>query len=197
MAKYNKYLEEKSKPIIDKAIKIAMRDFYKCARRTNNILYNDVTNMYNTLITEFYKYHTTSYIRNWELFTGTEEGQALYFGGDFRKDNDNRISPRLYIDFSGDRMDAEGAKHQHHSNQQVLDYVMSGIRFIVPGTTKGMMTVDPSTMSFHGTAFHFAGGTIQEAFDKFDRDFPDLSADVFYRMWGGYTKHWRKELKEG
>ena len=196
---YNKYIEDKAKPLIAKAMKIAMRDFYKCARKTNNILYKDITEMYDTLITQFYKYHTTSYIRHWEGVPGTEQGQNLYFGKKFAKDNDNRISPRLIVDFSGEGMDGG---YEYDTPDQVLECVMHGIRFpfgvpVANGKQYGALMVDPSEMHYKGQAFSFSNGTINDAFDKFDREFPDLSANVFYGMWGSYVKNWRAELKGG
>ena len=188
----NKFLESCSKAVIKNMLGKAQKDFHSCANRANNIIHKEVTDMYDTLIEQFYLYKTTSYIRNWEFVPGTMEGQALKFGKKFWKDNDNRISPRLYIEFSGAEMDRQGAKHQHNTNDQVLNMVLDGARFKLQlgDSLHNVMTYDTSQMHYEGKYFRFSNGTIREAFDKFDREWEDTSRDVFYSMWGEYVNRW-------
>lgn len=190
MAKYDKYLVDKCRDLINKKMTQAKRDFDKCARRTNNKMYTEVVNMYDTLITQFYRYKTTSYIRHYEFTTGTGEGQNLYLGKNFAKDNHNRHSPRLIVEFSGSQM-YDTPPYQYASTDQVLNYVMSGIRFALPNQSQGMMTINPFEMTYHGKYFRYNGGTIKHAFELFDKQWIDLSSDVFYSMWDEYVRYWK------
>lgn len=193
MSQKDSYLVKKSRAIIKQVLKDAQKDFHKCAVRANNMLHKEVTQMYDTLIDQFYLYKTSSYIRNWEFMPGTMEGQALYFGKHFWKDNDYRVTPKLHIEFSGAGMDAEGAVHQHGTNDQVLNAVLDGARFKLQlgDSLYGVMTYSTSDMHYEGKFFSFKNGTIREAFDKFDRDWESISRKAFYSMWWtDYVSTW-------
>lgn len=183
--KKNKYLVEKSKPYVDSIVKRAMSDFEKCARKVNDEMHDEVTNMYHTFIETFYEYHTVWYIRHDELWPGTEHGENLFRGSKFKKDNKHL---KLHVDFSAENMDGG---YKFNTPDQVLNYVMSGIRFkMESGDSMEIMTVDPNTMVYRGKYFSYKGGTIRDAFDEFGRQWDKLSSQAFYSKWGNYVRQW-------
>lgn len=187
-SKYDKYLNEKIKEKLKQLMVTVDKDFLKCARKTNKLMFKEVDNMYHTLIETFYEYHTVWYIRHEEVWPGTEHGENLFKGSRFKMDQDNRISPRLYVEFSGANMDGG---YKFHTPDQVLNYVMNGVRFkMESGDSNEIMTVDPASMVYHGTYFSYHGGTIRDAFDTFIHNWNDISSEAFYSMWGDYVNKW-------
>lgn len=190
MAKRKTYLDKLTQEIKRDILTQAKNDFKKCAARVNNEMHKEVIDLYDTLIEQFYKYHTTSYVRHWEGVPGTEQGQNLYFGigknDRFIVKNNKQLT--LKVSFSGEDM---GGGYEYHTPDEVLNYVMNGARFVMPnGTLAQTMLVNPSTMEYHGKYFHFSNGTIAQAFEKFDKEWKDNSANAFYSMWGEYVNKW-------
>ena len=177
----NSWFEKQKKDIIKKALHKAELDFMVCARRINNDIYDDVNKMYRTLIEQFYDYETSSYIRHWEGKPGTRHGENLLYGNQIRKNNQASHSPKLIIDFSGENM----APYKHQTTDKVLDYVMNGVRFPI-----GPMLVDTSRMEYYGKHIQFQGGTIQDAFDKFDKEWDEIAENAFYSIWDEYVSKW-------
>ena len=188
-----RFMQKEINQTVQMIMRKAKKDFRSCASITNNNMFEEITEMYDILIDQFYKYKTTSYIRHWEGVPGTMQGQALKFGKHFSKDNHGKKSPKLIIDFSGAGMEAEGVEYQYHTPDQVLNYVMNGARFVLLNMTLAQtMIVDPSTIVFHGKYFSYDGGTIRGAFDKFRTEWDSISRKAFYSLWGSYVKQWSK-----
>jgi len=165
------------------------KDFIDCAKRVNYKMYGEVKAMYKKLIRQFYDYETTSYIRHFEGKPGTRYGENLEYPISGIK-MDNSHSPKLHVELDPGEI-SQSPPYEHHSPEQVLDYVTAGIRFVLPGTTQGMMTVDPTEMNYHGTYFSFKQGTINDAFQKFHDEWDNISREAFYSMWGNYVKKWK------
>lgn len=198
MGKKNKYLVDKSKPFIEKVIKRAMNDFRSCAIKTNKELHKEITQMYDTLIEQFYEYKTTSYVRYLEHRKGTGEGTNLLYGKNFSMNNRASHSPKLIVEFSGEEIE-DYNRHRWDTPDQILDCVLHGIRF--PYETRfneegeriassGPMWIDPKSLFYHGKYWSFNGGTIQDAFDKFGQEWDRISSEAFYSRWDEYVKQW-------
>lgn len=183
----NKYLNEKLKPVLEKALKRAESDFMKCARRINTKICDDVQKMYKTFIEQFYEYETTSYIRHFEGVPGTRYGENLsYPGKGIRKNNQTSHSPKLYVEFWASEM-SNSPKYEYHKPEEVLDYVMNGVRFT---TGKGYTLPADTKFSYIGKYFSYFTDTIQDAFDLFDKDWDRISSNAFYSIWGEYVSKW-------
>ena len=195
MAK-KKYTNKVIRDAVYKVTKQAKKDFYDCAKKTNNIMRKEVIDMYKTLITQFYEYRTVRYIRHGEPFAGTQEGTNLYAGGDKHKITikNEKSSPQLHIKISSEGM--EGG-YRYDTPEHVLDCVLHGIRFpfgvpVSSGGQREAMMVDPRTMIYNGKYIHYNGGTIYDAFMQFDKEWGTISRSAFYPMWGLYVKKWVK-----
>jgi len=190
MGKKNKntYLVEKSKPYVKQIVNRAMNDFMACARETNNAIYDEVVDMYNTFIEEFYSYRTTSYIRFLEGKPGTGEGSNLLDGKKFKKNNRASHSPKLIIEFSGEGI-VDYNRHRWDTPDQILDCVMHGIRFPYATGASGPMMVE-TPFVYNGKYWHYNFDTIQEAFDNFGRQWDSISQDAFYSRWDKYVNTW-------
>lgn len=153
------------------------KDIDKSIRYTNNELYNEAVNMYNSFIKQFYQYKTKSYIRHWEGVPGTKEGQNLYFGIDIKKNNGWK--PTLSIRFPDDlgyvTEMADG--YQHDSPEDVLNYVSQGYRFIYKNQYKIMTW----TGNYIGKYFKY-GGVMKDAFDEFDNQFDKIAKNIIKKQ---------------
>lgn len=164
------------------------KDFLKCAGRTNEMMFQEANAMYRTLIEEFYDYETTSYKRHFEGKPGTRHGENLTYANKIKKGY--KHTPILHMELSAEGM-SNNPPYEYHTPAEVLNCVTSGVRFMLPGTPQGMMTIDLTEMEYHGKYFHFSGGTINDAFEKFRQDWGTISREAFYSIWGEYTKNWK------
>lgn len=173
---YNKYIDD----YVKKRMSGIKRDINKVINEVNDELYKEVTKMYDKLIDDFYSYTTTSYIRHGETRPGTQQGITLYRGQDFgivRGKN-----PRLRIFFDPNILKASergyGTKNYPETPEHVFDLVMYGIRFPVGHDGHGMSW----TGEYNGKYFSYKG-TPYEIMKSFDKDFKNISKELFYQKW--------------
>jgi len=118
----------------------------------------------------FYSYETTAYIRHGQSRSGTGNGENLYRGQQIRKYG-SPTNPKLSINFSGvDMQDG----YEYHSPGQVLESVMSGIRFPFREMTW--------SGSYDGKYFSYSGEP-KRAFDLFEHNFYIIAKDIFMGKW--------------
>ena len=143
---------------------------------TNNfprIMEQEAKDLFNSMITQFYKYHTTSYIRHWECRPGTEEGQNLFYAFHITKKHSDRLE---YFDISMNASDMAGG-YRRHSKEDVFNYVYEGVRF---SYKKKRMTWSGS---YNGKYFACQNCTLEEAFQKFFGEYEDTIIPVFMDKW--------------
>lgn len=158
-----------------RAVKEKIRqDYYPTINYTNEQMYKEATKMYDTFIDQFYSYRTSSYIRHGETKPGTGMGTNLYRGQQIRKLG-TRKEPMLEISFSG--ADMEGG-YEYASPGEVLEGVMTGLRFCSPNGSFGMEW----SGSYEGKHFSYAG-SMKDAFDQFGKDFKKTSRKIFMEQW--------------
>ena len=148
-------------------------DFVVAANHTTRIMEREAKNLFNSMITQFYKYHTTSYIRHWEGRPGTEEGQNLFSAFHMVKKHSDKLE---YFDIFMDAEDMTGG-YRHHSKEQVFDYVYEGVRF---SYKKKHMTWSGS---YNGEHFSCKNCSLAEAFTKFFSEYEDNIIPVFMDKW--------------
>lgn len=93
-------------------------------------LKREAEKMYDSFLDQFYSYRTKSYIRHSQTRPGTGTGINLYRGQHIRieKEKHNGFTlDNLVIEFNG--LDMESKKYRYNTADEVLDYVMNGIRF--------------------------------------------------------------------
>lgn len=197
MASLDKMLADAKKEIKKEVIKQlkekAKEDIPAAMEYTVDELQREATNMYNTLITQFYLYRTTSYVRHWEGRPGTMKGSNLYYAFHARKLHKNGL-PLLSIRIDAEDM-ADGYKLD--SKEGVLDAVLMGIRWPydfskkdsegktvkdsngspVPAMNKADMTWSGS---YQGKYFAYRG-VPEEIFDSFFENFENIATPIFFR----------------
>lgn len=136
-------------------------------------LQRETTNMFNSLITQFYNYETKSYIRHWEGKPGTRKGSNMYYAFHCRKLHKSGY-PYLMIHFDAD--DVAGG-YQWGSEAQIVDFVMSGVRF--PWEQGEQMQRMEWSGSYEGKYFSYRG-TPYEIFDSFFEHFEDIATPIFF-----------------
>lgn len=149
--------------------------------RLNNDMSTEANNMYDSMINDFYSFETTSYIRHWEYVAGTRHGESLKMAKYINANNNHGKNQTLTIDFSADKMISAGVKYQHHNPSEVVDFVLSGIRFQLED---GGRRIEWAT-TYHGKYFSHSGN-IYSAFEYFGRNFNSISSEVFYSFWDEY-----------
>lgn len=135
-------------------------------------LHHETTNMYNTLITQFYLYRTTSYVRHWEGKPGTMKGSNLYYAFHARKLHKNGL-PYLLIHIDAEDM-ADGYKLD--KKEDVLDAVLMGIRW--PFEFKNSPEMEWSG-HYEGKYFSYRG-VPEEIFDSFFDNFENIATPIFF-----------------
>jgi hypothetical protein len=80
--------------------------------------------------------------------------------------------------------------YQYHTPDEVLQYVMNGIRF---ATGKGYVMLADTQFHYAGRYLKYSGDTIQGAFDMLHNNWIDISSDLFYSMWDDYVRKWEEE----
>ncbi len=147
-------------------------------------LQREATNMYNSLITQFYLYKTTSYIRHWEGHPGTMKGSNLYYAFHARKLHKNGL-PYLFIRIDAEDM-ADGYKLD--KKEDVLDYVLAGKRWPYEFTRENdageevpSMSKEDTTWSgtYQGKYFSYRG-VPNEIFDSFFENFENIATPIFF-----------------
>lgn len=156
------------------------KDIDKSIRHANNEMYNEANKMYDTFITQFYKYKTKYYIRHWEGIPGTQQGYNLFLGKDIRKDSKhskliiNSPSDFLYKSNGGGQYsEPMSDDYKIDSARDVLESVMSGYRF--PHFSNPMVWKG----SYKGKYFKY-DGEMGEAFNKFNTYFDDIAEGIIY-----------------
>ena len=153
-------------------LKEAKKDYYKVVNELNKELYKDVVQMYDTFITQFYAYKTTSYIRHGQTVPGTQTGESLFRAQDFRIGG-NYYNPTLIINFAPNDM---GTTYQYDSAENVFDYVMHGIRFPYFNNLLNW------TGTYRGKYFSYRG-IPQHAFQLFGDTFNEIAERGFRKKW--------------
>lgn len=178
--KINKFINNYAKETIKKAEK----DIDKIINEVNNELYDEVIKMYDSLIDQFYAYKTTSYIRHGETRPGTGMGINLYRANNISKTSGKNPSLKVILS-ANDMMGG----YQHDTKGDVLEYVLSGIRFPFDGKRmdeNGFRTpienFGASNLKYRGKYFSYVGD-INSIFKKFDNDFKNISSNIFYDKW--------------
>lgn len=178
--KINKLINNYSKQVI----KQAGKDIDKIINEVNDELYDEVIRMYDSLIDQFYAYKTSSYIRHGETRPGTGMGMNLYRANNILKKNGR--NPMLIIQINANDMESG---YQHNTKSEVLDYVLSGIRFPFDGTRidkdgqrSPIADFGASNLKYRGKYFSYSGN-INSIFKKFDNDFKNISSNIFYSKW--------------
>ena len=146
---------------INKAISYAMDE-----------IYNEARDMYNSFIEQFYLYETRSYIRHGEGFPGTKDGTNLYKANLISYDPKNMT---LDLNISADKM--EGG-YQHDSAEDVLLKVTKGYRF-----KYGYFDAMEWRGSYNGKYINVDNTTIEEAFDWYTKNIPDIFEDIVKSKW--------------
>lgn len=148
------------------------KDLDSAIRSTNNIMYKEASDMYDSFIYQYYLYETTSYIRHWEGIPGTKQGQNLYFGKDIRKNNGHKPTLGIYLPKNAGYVNKMDGGYQYESDpSNVLQNVLNGFRGV-----PGKWTI-PWYGSYEGKYFSFKG-TMEHAFDTFNSHFNDIAMVV-------------------
>ena len=145
-------------------------DIIRASVYTRDEMYDEAVKMYNTFIDQFYAYETTVYIRHGQVRPGTGVGENLYRGQRIRKSGGG-FNPKLTIEFSG--MNMQGG-YSHNTASEVLESVMSGIRFPIREMTW--------SGEYRGKYFSYSGEP-QRAFDIFERNFDSIAEIIFMDKW--------------
>ena len=176
MSSIDDFIEEITMMVVKKFEK----DFDSTANYSTKIMKKEAINMYNSLITQFYKYHTKSYIRHWEFRPGTEQGQNLYHGLHVEDHHSGNINSfKIKIDGS----DVEGG-YEYHSTDEVMDFVANGIRFTADSANASMIWRG----SYNSTYFNVHNVTLKQAFQKFFQEYDDIYREIFLERW--YSLGW-------
>lgn len=172
MAK-NRILKDLLDSYTKENMKKAKKDFERIIWNINKELKSETSKMYDSLIDQFYSYHTTSYIRHGQTKPGTENGLSLYRANSITTGGSYK-NPTLIIDINSRDMNVD---HQYDTDSKVLDYVMYGIRFpyFSPMSWK-------EGGSYKGKYFNYTG-TPLHVFQNFDADFENIVEKIFYPQW--------------
>ena len=150
---------------VDKADK----DFLTSMDYAVDELHREVKNMYDSLITQFYSYKTTSYIRHWEQRPGTMKGSNLYYGLHIKKRHSSGMA-YLYWEINGDDM---AGGYQWDTPEGVLKSVMEGGR--------GPLMI-PWSGYYAGKYFSYKG-IPEDIFKSFDNTYEDILTPIFMKKW--------------
>lgn len=173
----NKAFEEYKKAIIEEIKEQAKKDIPIAMDYMVDELKEETTKMFNSLITQFYEYETTSYVRHWEGKPGTKKGSNMYYAFHCRKLHKGGY-PYLMIKFNAD--DVAGG-YQWGSEAQVVDFVMSGVRF--PWEQGEQMQRMEWEGSYSGKYFSYHG-TPYSIFESFFENFDNIATPIFFKKFG-------------
>lgn len=170
----NNKLEKAIKKSIDDAMEQVSKDLKSSIVKTNNILYEEAVNMYDSYIRRFYEYETTSYIRDYEGQPGTKEGSYLYEGKKGAIAKKNGHNPILMVDpyLFGRNMPERQKDYQYDSPERVMELVSKGIRFYHDNILYTWSYL------YKGKYFEFSGGSMLDAFNEFNNQFDDLAESL-------------------
>lgn len=136
-------------------------------------LQRETTNMFNSLITQFYSYVTTSYVRHWEGKPGTGKGSNMYYAFHAKKRHKGKY-PYLMVKIDAD--DVAGG-YRWGSPTQVVDFVMSGTRW---PWEYGSMHIMEWTGAYSGKYFAYRG-TPYDIFESFFENFENIATPIFFK----------------
>lgn len=161
-SKIEQIVMEKTKEMLAE-MKIECRDIVnKSAKLTTINLHEEATNMYDSLIEQYYRYETKSYYRH-NAGIGTGWGDNLYYGKNFYIDSSNDLN----IEFSGDQME-KYKNDKYATRDEVLAIVRGGFRG-VPGKW-----IRPWSGSYDGEYFSINDTNINNAFSIFLRNYKHI-----------------------
>lgn len=174
-------------------MKIVARKLSHTISVTNTEFARQLKAMYKYFIQDFYKYKTTSYIRNNTNRPGSQRGWTLYQGAKIFADNHKGgRRAKLIWDFyyDGAEWAREGLKEPHYQfadADRVLHQVVdAGIRFPGERGAKEMLW-DP--VGYVGDYWSIPAGTIAAAFDYIDVHFDEIAAKIFSPLWQKAIDH--------
>lgn len=167
----DKLIDEKINALLEKFDK----DFVSTANYATKQMKKEIIDVYNSMITQFYKYHTKSYIRHWEGRPGTEEGQNLYSGLRIIDHHSGRFN---WFVAKIDAKEMVGG-YQHHSKNKVLNFVYSGTRFETKQGGRAMTWVG----SYESDYLSVNDVTLKQAFHQFFENYGENFSKVFYSRW--------------
>ena len=153
-------------------LKEAKKDYKKVVNELNKELHEELVNMYDTFIDQFYSYKTTSYIRHGQTKPGTQSGESLYRAQNITM-RGGSYNPRLLVNFSPEDMDVS---YRFDSAPDVFNYVMYGIRFPYFDNASNWIG------EYHGKYFSFKG-TPKHAFQAFNDNFNEIAEKGFREKW--------------
>lgn len=153
--------------------RIMKKDWYIAVNKTNHELEKETKKMYDSLIDDFYKYKTKSYIRHGESIPGTQVGTSLYRGNNIHATYGKM--PKLYVYFDKDILESGEHEYQYDTPDKVFDYVMFGIRFPYYNTMVW-------STEYKGKYFSYKG-TPSTIFNQFYDDWANNSEKVFNIFW--------------
>lgn len=150
----------------------ASKDFDKVITQVNDEMYDEAIKMYDTFITQYYSYKTSSYVRYGETRPGTGMGTRLFYGQNITKNNHKHT---LTIDISGDDL-SQDSKPYKDDPDFVMMNVFSGYRGI-----PGFWLID-WTGEYNGKYFSYKG-TMKDAFSQFGFYFTSIARESFLPKW--------------
>lgn len=155
--------------IVNYYVQKADEDFLTSMEYAVDELEQEVKNMYDTLITQFYRYKTKSYIRHWEQRPGTMKGSNLYYALHVKKRHSNGMA-YLYWDINGNDM---AGGYQWDTPEGVIKSVIEGGR--------GPL-MDPWSGYYEGKYFSYRG-IPKDIFESFDNTYEDILTPIFMTKW--------------
>lgn len=188
---YQRNMEKAINRFVDSHDKFVVNEYNKAI----NKLKKEAEKMYDSFIDQFYLYRTKSYIRHGQTRPGTGNGINLYRGQHIRVETKTfqgfRIN-KLIIDFNGS--DMESKRYKYDSADQVLDYVMSGIRFTHEFENgKWEMTWEGN---YDGEYYSSLNKNMKQAFDDFMMKKSSMVNDIIGDKIDIKKKELMKNLRE-
>lgn len=184
MSKTNKQIEKLLKKYAENVVKKAEEDYKDVIYEVNEIISDEVTNMYNSYIDKFYSYKTTSYIRHGTSKPGAGYGRNLYKGLNVNIDKNKST---ITIEYNGNGnwiQSMSDYEYQYDDPDTVLNYVMHGIRFphyLVHNSNNEYIDM---SWSHKYVGKHFScDGTLQDAVNMFDYKFNNIAESIFLPLW--------------
>jgi len=155
------------------------KDYRKVINNTNEKMRQEAQDIFDSFITDFYKYKTEYYIRHGQARPGTGTGVNLYKGSQIKKRKVGTLSPELEIEANGDNMEG-GYDVDGDDTDVVMADVLAGIRFPCEPRIEWRGTGKGQHFSFTGRML--AGFKLFESPRYFDK----IAEKVFFDEWRQY-----------
>lgn len=169
---YQRNMEKAIDRFVDSYDKYLANEYNKAMKK----LKREAEKMYDSFIDQFYSYKTRSYVRHGQTRPGTGTGINLYRGQQIRieKTKHNGFTlDNLVIEFNG--LDMESKKYRYNTADEVLDYVMNGIRFTHKFESDWTMTWEGN---YDGEYYSSLNQNMKQAFDGFINKKQDMIIEL-------------------